>query len=270
MQTNNILSASLIDIIFDGRNKSYGAYELRKTYEKRVRKALLITGLITSLAFGTAILASSMKKNDRNYRISDGLVIRDIPDEKKPEKLPEREKIKPQEPVVRTERFTDPVIVEQPESPPPSHTDLDLSRIDVDPREGTNDLGSVEPAPKNIDGGKEVIEDKLTRETGPAETVDIDARFDGNWKRFLETNLDAEIPVENGAPEGRYSVVVRFVVDIDGQISEIKALTAHGFGLEEEAIRVIRKAKKWEPAFLNGTHVKAYKKQVIVFVVEGE
>ncbi len=270
MQTSNILSASLIDIIFDGRNKAYGAYELRKAYEKRVKKALLVTGLITSLAFGTAVLASSMKKNDRDFRIKNGLVIRDIPDEKKPEKLPEPVKIKPKEPVVRAERFTDPVIVDEPDSPPPSQTDLDLSRIDVDPREGTNDMGTVEPAPKNIDGGTGIIDDKVTRETGPAETVDIDARFDGNWKRFLETNLDAEIPVENGAPEGRYSVVVRFVVDTDGKISEITALTAHGFGLEEEAVRVIRKAKKWEPAFLNGIHVKAYKKQVIVFVVEGE
>ena len=74
----------------------------------------------------------------------------------------------------------------------------------------------------------------------------------------------AEVPVNNGAPAGRYSVVVRFVVDIDGSISNIQALTNHGYGLEEEAIRVIKKSKKWGPAYLNGSHVKAYKKQVII------
>lgn len=270
MQTSHILSAPLIDIIFDGRNKAYGAYELRKTYEKRVRKALFVTGLITSLAIGTAILASSIKKKDPDYRISGGILILDIPEVKKPEKLPETKKPKEPELQTQTERFNDPVVKpdDQVESPPPSQTDLDLAKIDIDTRAGTTDDRTVEPALHQIDGGTGIIDDKLTKETGPAETVDIDAKFDGNWKRFLETNLDAEVPVENGAPEGRYSVVVRFVVDTDGNISEITPLTAHGFGLEEEAVRVIRKAKKWEPAFLNGVHVKAYKKQVIVFVVE--
>ncbi len=270
MQTSHILSAPLIDIIFDGRNKSYGAYELRKTYEKRVKKALLVTGLITSLAFGTAVLAGSVKKNDRNYRISGGIVIQDIPNETKPEKLPEPKKPKEPEVQVQTERFNDPVVKpdDQVESTPPSQKELGLAKIDIDTRTGTIDDGTMQPGPQNLDGGTGIIDDKVTKETGPAETVDIDAKFNGNWKRFLESNLDAEVPVENGAPEGRYSVVVRFVVDTDGNISEITPLTAHGFGLEEEAVRVIRKAKKWEPAFLNGIHVKAYKKQVIVFVVE--
>ncbi|MBM3415482.1 MAG: hypothetical protein FJY20_03345 [Bacteroidetes bacterium] len=61
MQTNQILSAPLIDIIFDGRNKDYGAYELRKAYEKRIRKALLITLLLAVLGFGSVVLANTMK-----------------------------------------------------------------------------------------------------------------------------------------------------------------------------------------------------------------
>ncbi|MGQ0738664.1 MAG: energy transducer TonB [Bacteroidota bacterium] len=270
MQTNHILSAPLIDIIFDGRNKDYGAYELRKKYNQRIKKALLLTGLIIALAFGSFLLANSSKKNENQYRISGAHDIIDLVDEKKPEKLPEPEKPKPQEPEVQTVQFTEPEIVEQPETPPPSTTELDLSKIDTETKEGKEDEGEVDPGSADMDGDKGIIDVKANRETGPAETVDIDAKYDGNWKKFLETNLNGEVPVNNGAPAGRYSVVIRFVVDTDGSISEITPLTAHGYGLEEEGVRVIRKAKKWEPAFLNGIHVKAYKKQVIVFEVMEE
>ena len=78
------------------------------------------------------------------------------------------------------------------------------------------------------------------------------------------------MPVDNDAPAGSYTVIIQFVVDTDGSISDIKALTNHGYGLEQEAIRVIKKATKWEPAFQNGRHVKAYRKQPITFQVEGE
>jgi len=267
MQTNQILSTPLIDIIFDGRNKDYGAYELRKKYNKRISRSLLITAVITFLALGSAVLAGSLKKNNSNYRPGPEMTIRSVTDTKKPEKLPEPEKIKPQKAEVQTERLTDITMVEEPDTPPPSQEDLKDAKIDIDPKEGKPFEGEVNPRPADIDGDKGIIEDKPNKETGPAETVDIDARYDGNWKKFLETNLDGEVPVNNGAPAGRYSVVIRFVVDTDGGISGVTPLTAHGYGLEEEGVRVIKKAKKWEPAFLNGLHVKAYKKQVIIFDV---
>jgi protein TonB len=135
------------------------------------------------------------------------------------------------------------------------------------PKDGKADDGEVDPGPQDLDKGNGIIEPKITKDEGPAVIVDIDAKFDGNWKRFLETHLNGEVPVNNNAPAGRYSVVIRFVVNVDGTISNIEPLTAHGYGLEEEGIRVIKKSKKWEPAFLNGIHVKAYKKQVIIFDV---
>lgn len=269
MDTNKILSAPLIDIIFDGRNKAYGAYELRKTYSRRIEKALLATFLTTFLVVGSVLLASAVKKNRPDYRITDGVTIQSI-DEKKPEKLPEPVKPKTPEPPVQTAKFTDPKIVEQPDAPPPSTDDLTTAKIDIDTKAGRPDEGQPDPGPQDVDGGKGIVEDKPVTETGPLERVEIDAKFNGNWTRFLETNLNASVPVDNGAPEGRYSVVVRFVVDVDGSISDITPLTAHGYGLEQEAVRVIKKSKNWEPAFQNGVHVKAYRKQVIVFEVVGE
>ena len=89
-------------------------------------------------------------------------------------------------------------------------------------------------------------------------------------KALLERNLNGSVATDNNAPDGRYSVVVQFVVDVEGNVSDIKTLTNHGYGLEAEALRVLRKAAKWEPAIQNGKKVKAYRKQVIVFEVTGE
>ena len=62
-------------------------------------------------------------------------------------------------------------------------------------------------------------------------------------------------PVDNGAPEGTYTVYVQFVVDKEGNISDVKALTNHGYGMEEEAVRVIKKGPNWTPAIQNGRPV---------------
>jgi protein TonB len=62
--------------------------------------------------------------------------------------------------------------------------------------------------------------------------------------------------------------MIQFVVDLEGKVSDIKPLTNFGYGMEEEAMRVIRRATKWEPAIQNGHPVKAYRKQPVTFVIE--
>jgi protein TonB len=83
----------------------------------------------------------------------------------------------------------------------------------------------------------------------------------------LQTNLKADIPVRRKAPAGIYTVVVQFIVDKKGSISDIEALTAFGYGMEGEVVRVLRKSPKWLPAQMNGGPVKAYRKQPITFEV---
>ena len=103
--------------------------------------------------------------------------------------------------------------------------------------------------------------------------VEIDPSFKGGEKpymKFLQQNLNANVPVENGAPEGTYTVILQFIVDKDGTISDVKALTKHGFGMEEEGIRLIKLSPKWEPGIQNGRIVKAYRKLPITFVVSSE
>ncbi len=94
---------------------------------------------------------------------------------------------------------------------------------------------------------------------------------EAKWRHYLERTLDASVPVKKKAPEGSYTVYVLFVVDINGNISDIKPLTNHGFGMEEEAMKVIRLGPRWIPAIQNGRQVNAYKKQPITFVIgDGE
>ena len=268
MKSNEILSAQLIDVIFDGRNKAYGAYELRNTYSRRIKKALLVTTIVAGLVFGGAVLANSFKKNVTNYRISQAVDLTAI-DDKIPEKLPEP--IRKPEPVpVKTEIYTAPVIVDKPvlDNPPPTIDDLVGAKIDDFKQDGVADNNISTPA--GVGGGKDIVEGKIEKEPEIFTTVEVDAKFNGNWKAFLERNLNPNVAIDNNAPTGRYTVVMQFVVDKDGNVSDIKALTSHGYGMEEEALRVLRKAAKWEPAIQNGIQVKAFRKQGIVFDVQGD
>ena len=268
MEANQILSVELIDVVFDGRNKAYGAYELRKTYSKRINRALFITMSFALLVCGGAILANSSKKNNGKYKIKEFVELKKLPDDKKIEPKPKPEKqpdVKPPKAII----FTAPVITEVVETPMPTQEDMDSARIGSVKVDGPTDDGI--PKPEDIDKGIGIVEQKIDKETDePFRTVEIDAKFIGNWKTFLERNLNGDVPRDNGAPAGRYSVVVEFVVDKEGNVSDIQTLTHHGYGLEEEAVRVLRKAPKWEPAIQNGIQVKAYRRQVITFEVNEE
>ena len=85
--------------------------------------------------------------------------------------------------------------------------------------------------------------------------------------RFLVKNMKPEVPVNNGAPVGQYKVVIRFIVEMDGSVTDIKAQTKHGYGMEAECIRMIELSGKWIPAKQNGRIVRCYKEQPFVFVV---
>jgi len=102
------------------------------------------------------------------------------------------------------------------------------------------------------------------------EKVQIEASYPGGekaWRNFLTTNLDPNVPVKNGCKPGTYTVIVQFIVGKDSSITDVRALTNHGFGIEEEAMRIIKKGARWIPARQNGYLVNAYRKQPITFVV---
>jgi protein TonB len=88
------------------------------------------------------------------------------------------------------------------------------------------------------------------------------------WQRFVAANLDTTLPVKNGAPAGTYTVNVRFIVEMDGGVTNVVCESAPYYGLCQEAIRLVKKSGKWKPGTQNGRIVNSFKSEPIVFTVK--
>jgi protein TonB len=272
MDSKQILTSDLLDVIFDQRNKAYGAYELRRHYNRRIGRALLVTATLVGITITSVTLANKWKPESAPLTIKDEITITEIQEEKLPEPLPETPPPTDVEPP-RSEIYVTPKIVDDNlvEEPMATISDLDSAMISTVKTDGPVDIGvQGPPAASNVDGGTGIIDAPPAKEEGPFVEVQVQAKFIGNWEKFLLRNLNGNVPVDNGANPGRYQVVVQFVVDVDGAVSDIKPISNVGFGMEQEAIRVLKKATKWEPAIQNGRQVKAYRRQPITFQVDGE
>jgi protein TonB len=266
MEANKILSANFLDLVFDNRNKEYGAYELRLTYPERVKKSLLVVFLISAVAIAGAAWANSFKPNSEGRLAVREVTIQQIEPEKE-KVIPPPELPKPKPPQ-QTIRFTTLVITpDNVADPSPTQAEIEDSRVDDKTQGGTVDDGTPQ-APQDPGKGTGIIEEKKAVDEVYVGTLDVPARYDGDWVKFLTRNLNAEVPVDHGAPVGRYNVMIQFVVDKEGNLSDIVPLTNFGFGMEEEAVRVLKKAKGWKPGMQHGREVKCYHKQPITFVVE--
>lgn len=273
MEPNKILKSDLLDLLFEDRNKAYGAYELRKTYNRRMTTALVITMGAFLLIILSSFLAKQLEPDENTKVAVRDVVLEDIKqeEEKKPEPPPPPPP-KQEPPKVEMTKFTPPVIKKdeevKQEEIPPEVEELEDTKIDVVNQEGIKDEGIA--TPPVVDEGKQVVEAPKEDPDQVFTKVEIEASFAGDWPKFLQRNLNGEVAVNNGAPAGTYQVVIQFIVDREGNISDVKPLTSHGYGMEEEAMRAIKKAPRWTPAVQNGRQVKAYRKQPITFVVSEE
>ncbi|MBZ4189971.1 energy transducer TonB [Niabella beijingensis] len=269
MEKTKILSASFLDILFDGRNKAYGAYELRNTYNRRLVKALGATGLVIAVFMGATALKATESKSKLAHIVGPTIEITKIEEPEKAEP-PAPKPPKMQEPKkIETAKFVIPKITpdEKVITAPPAQDDLADVKIGIENIKGDK-LGDIATPPLGVPDGKGLIETKRVDNDDTRFTkIEKEAEYSGDWARFLTTNLRSEIPVDNGAPTGSYQVIVQFVVDVNGAVSDIKVARDPGFGMAEEAIRVIKKSGKWKPAIQNGIAVKAYRKQPITFQV---
>lgn len=97
------------------------------------------------------------------------------------------------------------------------------------------------------------------------------AEFKGGasaWRTYLERTLNAKVPVSKGAPPGVHTVKIRFIINKDGTVSDIKPDTQVGYGMEEEAVNVISSSsKRWIPATEYGLPVRSYRVQPISFSI---
>ncbi|MFP5040783.1 energy transducer TonB [Parasediminibacterium sp. JCM 36343] len=275
MNKNMILTADVLDIIFDGRNKAYGAYNLRKTYSKRVAYALLGTFSICLALFLGIVLANSFHKNKPVMEISDMFTLKELPSEA-PKAIPPP----PPPPMPKVEQtqvdikqFTKPQIVidDQVKETPPELKELEKSAIGDYNKEGIKGDEIVAPPIETKGTGLvEALAKKAIDEDPQFTSVQIEAEFPGGrdaWRKFLEKNLKQELPAESGAPPGKYTVVVSFLVDKNGNVSDVVAENDPTYGTASEAVRVIKKGPSWKPAIQNGRNVAYRMRQAISFIV---
>lgn len=103
------------------------------------------------------------------------------------------------------------------------------------------------------------------------EREEKEAEFPGGqqgWAKFLQKNLQADVPVKRGAPEGIHTTIIRFAINTDGSIADIMPETRLGYGMEEEVIRILRSGPHWLPARQFGDKIKAYRRQPVTFVIQ--
>ncbi len=273
MDINKILSADILDIVFDGRNKEYGAYELRRSYNRRIRNAIIATLAVGALFIVLTILANSDDKKKSQIIVQDVSLENMKQEEKKPEPPPPPPPPKQEPPKVEITKFTPPKIVKDEEVKPDEEIKevekLEDTKIGTINQEGAKDLGVVAPPVEKSTGV--VAAPKVEEDYDKVFTVvQIPAEFPGGlpaWSKYLERNLNSDIPVDNGAPPGKYTVIVSFIVSKTGDISDVAAENDPGYGTKGEAVRVIQKGPKWKPAVQNGRNVIYRHKQSITFVV---
>ena len=283
MDANKILSSNLLDLVFEGRNKEYGAYELRKQYNKRLTIALSSTALGLLLIFLTSFLISAVNDKSKGQVQVQELKLEDIVQEEKNEPPPPPPPKPPEPPKVEMAKFTPPKVVKdeevKEEEKPPEVEKLEDTKIGTSNQEGIKDEGIVAPP---VDQGGVVEAPKSDDEDKVFQKVEIDAEFPGgtqSWFKYVQREIERNIDeLQDDGKSG--TVVVLFIVDKEGAVSDVRAMPCGEAGvakclgagtkLAEVAVNAIRKGPKWKPAVQNGRNVKAYRRQPVTFKLEEE
>jgi periplasmic protein TonB len=248
---------NLDEIIFEKRNRAYGAYALRKCYSKNLIRAMVIAFTIFLMGVSIPLIASYMsevkyvnEKKDIEIEIGKVKIKTEI-------KLPEAPKaIEKKVPVYRP-----PVVTTNPEE---VTGDLDVL-MSLSVNRNPNDTGTIdvpEDKPK-ID----VIEDKAEEPPLPvvAEMPEFPGGDEGRIKFFFDNIKYPEMARQIGI-QGK--VFYTFVVEKDGSISNIKLLRGIGAGCDEEAERVLALMPKWKPGRQNGREVRVQFNLPIAFILK--
>ncbi|OQP51099.1 energy transducer TonB [Niastella yeongjuensis] len=276
MESSTILTADVLDILFDGRNKDYGAYDLRRTYGKRLTVSITVMLSATCMCFIGFAFAGKKEATDPTF-ITKDVVLESVKTPEKPVELPPPPMKPPAAPApVKMIRSTTPVLVSDDKIPesevPPVEAQENVKIGNMNVLNGADDDGTV-TGPIGDGVAKGVIEkpQKADEEDdGIRLKVEIESEYPGGvaaWQRFLKKNLNyPQIAIDN---EVQGAVVVQFIVDKEGNVSDVQAVSGPE-ELRAEAVRVIRKSGKWTPAIQNGHRVKSYKKQPIGFQLASE
>lgn len=260
MSNVSIYERNWIDLVFEGKNKAYGAYQLRQENARTSLFALIggVVLFLTAIGGGLFLTSFSDVPLDGPVIVLDDDQITPVDLTAKPEiekpAAPQKEQQAPNsvEPnnlsnmvVSDTENATDnvPTNNELKETPPPS--------------EG-NGTGTI-PTTSGGEGGNNTPVDVPS---GPGyettNNLDVLPKYPGGIEKFYEYVVRKfERPEIEEDGNVTMSVMMSFVIEKDGTLTDIKAIRSTNYQLEKEAIRLLKASKvKWEPGVKNGKPVR--------------
>ncbi|HEY1039790.1 MAG TPA: energy transducer TonB [Bacteroidia bacterium] len=251
---NNVTSPLRNNLVFEGRNQNYGAYEIRTNYNKTVVIVLGSMLLSTGLAFGIKAIMG-IKIAEKKGPVIDVAAIDLTPpplDKSEPPPPPPP----PPPPAIEMVKFVPPVIKDdavETDPPPPQET-LTETNVGTVTQEGSGD----EVVIPTENTGTGVVEEKAPEIFTVVEEMPEYPGGMGELMGYLQKNISYPQVEKEAGIQGK--VFVKFVVQPDGSINDVVILRGvnGGEGLSKEAIRVVKAMPKWKPGKQNGRTVPVY------------
>jgi protein TonB len=251
----NISNAPDFDeLVFENKNKKYGAYSLRRLYPKNMGKgfgfSLLLFVLLVSIPAISAWISNLKEQFAIEQNVEVNLVEPPPLDEDQPPPPPPPPD--PPPPVQETIKFTPPVITEEPiddKDIPPPQEELNETNVGKTTQEGSGDIIDLP------DGDGNAIIDEAPQEIFTV--VEQPPEFPGGEEKlfqYLQKNIKYPAEAKEAGIQG--TVFVTFVVETDGVISNVKILRGQGGGLDNEAMRVVKGMPSWKAGKQNGRGVR--------------
>ncbi|WP_432327816.1 energy transducer TonB [Mucilaginibacter sp. P25] len=257
----DLYNAEWLDLVFDHRNKNYGAYELRQSYGRTMTKSMGIAFAAVALLSAAAIIFKAKPKpidNSRTIEVTLDPSIPKPPVEAKPKQPDASAPVEHQKPAapIETKGFTTPHIVPtDPPTDPPTITDLKDAAIGPADVKGTPGGNTVIEQPQQGGGGGGAGKgEEVVTDFGGLEVMPEPVGGAAAWAKFLQKNLRFPGAAQDAGVSGK--VLLSFIIEKDGTLSNIKVDRPAGYGFDEEALRVLKLAKAWKPGVQNGQNVR--------------
>jgi protein TonB len=263
MTNKEILQASMLDILFEHRNKLYGAYALRKNYSNRLGLALGVAlSTVLLFVFMSFINGSKNGGPDNNDDRSMILTQIEIPVEKPKEIEKPKELPKPAAAEVDYQKI---LVVPDEEADPemPTTDDIEKANIDDENRSGEKPDGLADTTTKSNETGSAIYVEPTEPEPNLPSRQPSFPGGPEKWLEFLQRYLQAP---ESLDPGQRVEVQVRFWVDVDGSVSKAEIIKSGGSSFDREVLRVMKKMPRWEPAMQKGKFVAVAYQQPVTFL----
>jgi len=255
MNIDLILKSDALDLLFENRNKAYGAYDLRKFYPDRMKIALAIMFISAGLVSASTFLPDSSTAKPVYIVIQDH-VIREI---KEVKKIPEPKQLLHNINRSSQSKFISSFLMVPEKDSSDVLIDISEIRIGSTTSIGTEvDLEDVVQGSAGISSPPQVPAEPVAQLEQPYENPDIQASFPGGEKaliRFLERNLQTPGSLESNET---VQVKVKFVVDFEGDLQSFSVEKDGGIDFNKEVIRVLKKMPRWKPGKKGGQNVPVY------------